>query len=73
LISGLGDPKVAQTVDAFGQMYRWGIVAVYSSLIGFAIVVQGGVAAYYMSRRKHVRAFVASTPDWVVEVMRRPR
>jgi hypothetical protein len=73
LISGLDDPNVAQTVDAFGQMYRWGIVAVYLSLIGFAIVVQGGIAAYYMSRRKHVRAFVANTPDWVVELMRRPR
>lgn len=73
MISQLDDPKVAETLDSFGDMYRWGVVGVYSLLIAIAVIVQGGAAAYYWSRRKHVLAFLANTPAWVVELMRRPR
>jgi hypothetical protein len=73
VIEQLNDPSVARGIESFSQMYRWGVVAVYSALISIALIVQGGAAAYYWSRRKHLTAFLASTPDWVLEFMRRPR
>jgi hypothetical protein len=72
MLSQVDDPNVAQALDSMGEMYRWGVVAVYSGLIGVALLLQGGVAAYYLSRRKHVRAFLANTPPWVIEFLRRP-
>jgi hypothetical protein len=73
VLAQVDDPSVTEALDSFGEMYRWGVVGVYSVLIAIAVVVQGGAAAYYWSRRKHLRAFLASTPAWVVELMRRPR
>jgi hypothetical protein len=73
VIEQLDDPSVAEAIDSLGHMYRWGVVAVYSALIAIALIVQGGAAAYYWSRRKHLLAFLASTPDWVLDFMRRPR
>jgi hypothetical protein len=73
VMSQIDDPAVADTLDSFGEMYRWGVLAVYSLLIAIALVVQGGAAAYYWSRRKHVVRFLETTPAWVVDFMRRPR
>jgi hypothetical protein len=73
VLDQLDDPSVTEALSSFGEMYRWGVVGVYSLLIAIAIVVQGGAAAYYWSRRKHLLAFLASTPAWVVDLMRRPR
>jgi hypothetical protein len=73
MIEQLDDPSVERGLDSIGEMYRWVVVAVYSALISIALIVQGGAAAYYWSRRKHLIAFLASTPAWVLEFMRRPR
>ena len=73
MIEQLDDPSIVQGLDSLSEMYRWVVVAVYSALISIALIVQGGAAAYYWSRRKHLIAFLASTPDWVLEFMRRPR
>ena len=73
MIEQLDNPSVERGIDSLGEMYRWGVVAVYSALISIALIVQGGAAAYYWSRRKHLIAFLASTPAWVLEFMQRPR
>lgn len=65
------DPNVAQALDSMDHLYRWGVVAVYSGLIAVALALQGGAAAYYWSRRKYVREFLANTPSWVLDWMRR--
>ncbi len=72
MLSQVDDPNIVQALDSMGEMYRWGVVAVYSGLIGVALLLQGGVAAYYLSRRKHLAAFLANTPPWVIEFLRRP-
>jgi hypothetical protein len=46
-------------------------LAVYVSLIVVAVLVQGGNAWHYFSRRKHIAAYVESTPTWIVESQRR--
>jgi hypothetical protein len=73
VIEQLADPGLERGLDSLSRMYRWVVVAVYAALISIALIVQGGAAAYYWSRRKHLIAFLASTPDWVLEFMRRPR
>ena len=45
-------------------------VAVYGGVIAFALFAQGGMALYYFTRGKHVRAYLAETPAWVVTVQR---
>lgn len=39
--------------------------AIYGLVAGLSVVFQGGMAFYYFTRRKHVEAFLAQTPDWV--------
>jgi hypothetical protein len=73
MMEQVDDPSIQETLNSVGAMYRWGILGLYSAVIAIAIVVQGGAAAYYWSRRKHLLAFLASTPSWVVDFMRRPR
>jgi hypothetical protein len=69
MLDQVEDPNVAQTLDSMGEMYRWGVFAVYSALIGIAAIIQGGVAAYYLSRRKHLEAFLETTPPWVIDFL----
>ena len=44
--------------------------AVYGTLIAVAVLAQGGTALYYFSREKHVQAYVAATPPWIIEMQR---
>lgn len=73
VVAQLDNPAVTETLDSFNEMYRWGTLATYSLLIAIGLIIQGGAAAYYWSRRKHVVAFLAATPPWVIDFMRRPR
>jgi hypothetical protein len=43
---------------------------VYELLIGLTIVFQGGNSIYYFTRAKLLRAYLAETPAWVVELQR---
>jgi hypothetical protein len=71
MLEQVDDPNVKQALESMSEMYRWGVVAVYAGLIGVAGIIQGGVAGYYLSRRKYLNAFLESTPDWVIEFMQR--
>ena len=41
-----------------------------TATIVISIVLQGGTAIYYKSRRKYVEAYVRETPDWIVQMQR---
>ncbi len=43
---------------------------VYKLLIALTIIFQGGNALYYFTRAKLLRAYLAETPAWVVELQR---
>ena len=45
------------------------IYGVYGIMMGISIVVQGGMALYYMTRRKAVVAFHEELPPWVTDVV----
>ena len=45
-------------------------VSIYGSLIVATILVQGGCAWYYFSRKKHLLAYVSDTAPWVMDIQR---
>jgi hypothetical protein len=47
---------------------RWAPILVYgfySLVIFFSAVFQGGMAAYYFTRRRHIESFNRKTPPWI--------
>ena len=58
------------SVDGFDQLYKILIAAVYGTVIVLSGVFQGLNAAYYFTRRKHVKAYVQDTPNWVLDLQR---
>lgn len=63
-------PSMAKDIDS--QIDRWAPLVVYS-FYGLVIVLsgafQGGLAAYYFTRRRHLEAFNRDTPAWVRQVI----
>jgi hypothetical protein len=68
--SAAGSPEVAQMLAPYGSLVRKLSMMVYAAIALIAVGAQGGTAWYYFSREKHVRAFVAQTPAWVVDFLR---
>ena len=71
MIGSLDDPAVHDALAAMSDLFRTGLILGYSSLIAGSVVAQGGAAYYYFSRRKLLCDFLARTPTWVVDLMRR--
>jgi hypothetical protein len=44
------------------------VILFYGSVIAASVVFQGLTALYYFSRRKHIDAYVAGTPEWIREL-----
>jgi hypothetical protein len=42
----------------------------YGGVIAFALLVQGGTALYYFSRRKYLQRYINQTPDWIQQMQR---
>jgi hypothetical protein len=42
----------------------------YFGLIAFTLVVQGGTALYYLSRRPHLQQYLEQTPEWIQQMQR---
>jgi hypothetical protein len=43
---------------------------VYGALIAIAVLVQGGTALFYLSRKKYVERYVADVPEWARSLAR---
>src|SRR3954471_21742881 len=59
------DPRVGKR---FEDMFRSLAVALYGSLIIFAILAQGGAALFYFTREKYLRAYRQRTPAWILQM-----
>lgn len=46
------------------------VVVVYGAVMVASFLTQGGMALYYFTRARHVRAYLDKTPDWVLELHR---
>jgi hypothetical protein len=71
MLAAVDDPALTDMIDSMDDMYRYGQLLVYAVLIGVSLILQGGAALYYLSRRRYLREFLAGTPEWVVEHLRR--
>jgi hypothetical protein len=64
LDSVLGD------AGGFDGLFKQVSIAFYGGIIALSTVFQGGNAWYYFSRRRHLESFIATTPQWVRDVLR---
>jgi hypothetical protein len=69
LDAGAGS-DVEMLIGSVGELYRKVVIAVYVSVIVASTLVQGLCALYYLTREKHLRAYLEQTPAWVIEIQR---
>lgn len=68
LAQGTGDPQIDAMARQLTVAVTWGL---YGSMAVVGLLVPGLTALYYFSRGALVRQFRRTTPDWVLEVIRR--
>ncbi|MBC8873680.1 MAG: hypothetical protein H8E44_29940 [Planctomycetes bacterium] len=67
------EPELANALGSLGEfdyLYKVLVVAIYGTVIVLSAIFQGLNAFYYFTRRKHVEAYVQTTPEWVLDVQR---
>lgn len=64
------EPAAADLIGDIEAFQASLMYAVYGSLIVASIIAQGATAWYYNSRGRHVQAYVAETPSWIVDLQR---
>lgn len=62
------DAQLAEMLKPVESLTRLFTLALNGGIIAFALFAQGGMALYYFSRAKHVRAYIEQTPAWVITV-----
>jgi hypothetical protein len=65
-LEGAGS-DIQQMLRAWAPLATYGF---YSLVISLSLCFQGGLAAYYLTRRRHLRAMQAATPSWVLRLFR---
>ncbi len=60
--------EILGSAEEIEGVYRLAVLGFYTLVIALCAVFQGGNAIYYFTRRKHVKAYVQSTPAWVRQV-----
>lgn len=64
------DAQVATMLGPIEELTRLIVLAVYAGVIAVALLAQGGLAVFYFSRVKHIRAYLTQTPDWILQMQR---
>jgi len=65
-----GGGQVADVLEPIDRLQRAAVIAFYTLLIGFSLLAQGCMSAYYFSRRRHLLAYMNRTPKWVLDMLR---
>lgn len=56
--------------DGIGPLVSDLTVLVYGLVIAASVLFQGYCARYYFARERMIRAYLAQTPEWIVELQR---
>ena len=64
------EPMLEPTLAPIGKLHRILTWAVYGGVLLGTVLFQGLNALYYFTRRRHLEAYLAETPDWVVHLQR---
>jgi hypothetical protein len=65
--------KYPELTDVVGDMDRLSKLIgllIYGTLMAVAIFGQGGTALFYLSRKKHIEAYLRETPSWIIDAQR---
>ena len=65
-----GSAQAAELVGSIESLQTTVSLGVYGGLIVLSIIFQGGTAWYYFRRQRLVRAYIAETPAWILELER---
>lgn len=60
----------AGTTDEINQQLSTVAQIFYAGLIAIALLIQGGTAMFYFSRRSHLQRYLNETPDWIQQMQR---
>lgn len=63
-----GDPQLDATLASISSTITY---ALYGTMAVLGLLLPGLTSIYYFTRARVIRAFLAETPDWIVEIMRR--
>ena len=47
------------------------VLGVYGTVLVVTLIYQAIMAAFYLSRRKHLAAYLAETPEWILDTQRK--
>jgi len=64
------EPAAAEMLKSLQPLVQRITVAIYASLIAVAILAQGGTALFYYTRTKHIQAYLAQTPPWILQLQK---
>lgn len=62
--------EVASMLGPVDELTRQIQYLIYGILIIVAVFGQGSLALYYFTRARHVRAYLAQTPPWIIEMQK---
>jgi hypothetical protein len=70
-LSGMGQMgELGQLGIDIEKLERLIGLLVYGTLAAVAIFGQGGTALFYLTRRKHIEAYLRETPQWITDAQR---
>ncbi len=61
---------MAATLEPIANIQKAVTLGFYGLVILASVFAQGGMALYYITRRKHIAAYLENTPVWAVEMLR---
>lgn len=65
-----GTPEAAQMLGSIGNLEHTIIISVYACIILAAILGCGGMAWYYVSRRKFIVSYLREAPPWIIDLQK---
>jgi hypothetical protein len=64
------DPQIARMLQPVENLTHLISLILYSAMIAVAFFAQGGMALFYFTRGKHIDAYLAHTPRWILEMQK---
>jgi hypothetical protein len=64
------DPQMARMLQPVENITHLITMVLYSAMIAVAFFAQGGLALFYFTRGKHIDAYLAQTPAWIIEMQK---
>lgn len=64
------DPQIARMLQPVENLTHLVSMALYGAMIAVAFFAQGGLALFYFTRGKHIDAYLAQTPRWIIEMQK---